>query len=309
MTDDLAGISINRFDSALYVWIESDDSINLLKLKTSYPEMMTLMGKALFKDIDTCSPDYYEKLINYFSEPTLKALYGDAITFYSSDSVRTKNISQELGLAFLKLQSLLPQTQMPAIYFHVSGLQQNFIVADSLISCSIDRYLGTDYPLYQDYFYDYQLKNMISERIVNDYLMVWIKSENPFRGKDNVLLDRMIYEGKALYAIATITENAAYKDVMNLTGQEFDWLKDNESALWTTIIERKHLYTPDIVTTDKYFLPSPATFLSDEAPGNTGSFIGFRIIQSFMNKTKSDFQELMKNNDSQDILTKSKYKP
>ncbi|MDR0835686.1 MAG: gliding motility protein GldB, partial [Tannerella sp.] len=91
--------------------------------------------------------------------------------------------------------------------------------------------------------------------------------------------------------------------------EEFDWLKKNESALWTTIIERKHLYNPDIVTTDKYFLPSPTSFLSDEAPGNIGSFIGFCIVKSYMNKTKSGFQELIKNNDSQDILTKSKYKP
>jgi hypothetical protein len=268
-----------------------------------------LIGKSLFHDINTCSSDYYKKIIDYFSQPTLKMLYKEATIYYSAHSARTKNISQELGIAFKKLKSQLPQIPIPAVYFHVSGLQQNFIVADSLISCSIDKYLGSDYHLYQDYFYDYQLKNMTPERIVNDYLTVWLKSENPFQGRDNILLERMIYEGKIIFIIAAITSNATYKEVMNLTDDEFEWLKNNESALWTIIIERKHLYTPDIVTVNKYFLPSPATFLSDNASGNTGSFIGFRIVQSYMKHTKSALHDLIKNNDSQDILAKSKYRP
>jgi uncharacterized protein YjaZ len=140
-------------------------------------------------------------------------------------------------------------------------------------------------------------------------LTVWLKSEYLFQGKDNVLLDRMIYEGKMIYILTALYKNTTYKDIMNLTDKEFAWLQENESALWTTIIERKHLYTPDIVTTDKYFLPSPATFLSDKAPGNIGNFTGFRIVQSYMKKTKSSCQELMKNNDVSDILKKSRYKP
>ncbi|MDR2384333.1 MAG: gliding motility protein GldB [Tannerella sp.] len=309
MLENTDTVHINRFDTALYYWIQSDDTTYLSSVKNACGDMFDLLGRALFQDDNTQTAEYNNKLINYFSEPTLKALYKDAITRFSPDSTRTKNISQELGVAFAKLKSLLPQIQIPAVYFHVSGLQQNFIVADSLISCSIDKYLGSDYPLYQDYFYDYQLKNMISSQIVNDYLTVWLKSENPFQGRENILLDRMIYEGKIIYLITAITKNTTYNKVMNLTDDEFDRLKNNESALWMTIIERKHLYTPDIVTTDKYFLSSPATFLSNQTPGNTGSFIGFRIVQSYINKTKSDCRDLMKNNDSQDILTKSKYKP
>ncbi|MDR2148081.1 MAG: gliding motility protein GldB [Tannerella sp.] len=308
-SDDTVSLKINRFDTVFYEWIQTDDAAALTFLQDSFPAMTALLGKALFKDTNAYTPAYYDNLINYFSEPTLKTLYHTAITYYSADSVRTKDIARELGATFVSMKSLLPDVQIPAVYFHISGLQQNFIVADSLISCSIDKYLGADYPLYQDYFYDYQLRNMTSSRMVNDFLTVWLKSENPFQGKDNVLLDRMIYEGKILYVMAAIYQSAAYKDLMNLTDEEDDWLKNNESAIWTAIIERKHLYDPDIVTTEKYFLPSPATFLSDEAPGNIGSFIGYRIVEAYMQRTKSDMQKLMKNTDYQDIITQSKYKP
>ena len=66
--------------------------------------------------------------------------------------------------------------------------------------------------------------------------------------------------------------------MMSFTKDEYEWCRNYEQTLWTTIIERKHLYTPDIVATSKYFQAVPATFISDEAPGDIGYFIGYRIV-------------------------------
>ena len=78
---------------------------------------------------------------------------------------------------------------------------------------------------------------------------------------------------------------------------------------WRQIIERKQLYTPDRVTTSKYFLERPSSFISDGAPGNLGTWIGWRIVTRYMERTNVSVAELMNHNDAQDILTKSKYKP
>ncbi|MCD7849188.1 MAG: hypothetical protein LUH63_05295 [Parabacteroides sp.] len=43
---------------------------------------------------------------------------------------------------------------------HVSGFNQNVLVGDSLLSISIDKYLGEEYPLYQEFFYDFQSRLM-----------------------------------------------------------------------------------------------------------------------------------------------------
>ena len=80
---------------------------------------------------------------------------------------------------------------------HVSGFNQNVLVGDSLLSLSIDKYMGKDYPLYQDFFYDSQKLKMQRGLVVPDYLAGWLMSEYPFAGKENVLLDRMIYEEKS----------------------------------------------------------------------------------------------------------------
>lgn len=309
MIDNSETIHINRFDSALFQWINSDNPLILAELKKEYPQMLEIIGKALFQTNNTDSSIFFDYLINYYSEPTLNSLYKDAITYYAADSLRTKNITEELSYGFAQLKKQFPLIQIPAVYMHISGLQQNMIVADSLLSCSIDKYMGSNYPLYEDFFYDYQRKNMIPERIAKDALNVWLKSEFPYQGKDNILLDRMIYEGKIIYILTQTGYDYTYGNMVSLTEKEYKWCREYESTLWTTIIERKHLYTPDIVTTSKYFQPAPSAFISEEAPGNLGNFIGYRIVERYMKQTKSTCEELMKNNDAQDILQKSKYKP
>jgi hypothetical protein len=263
--------------------------------------MSEMLGKALFRgdDID------FAHFRNYFSEPTLKSLYKDAGTLYSEIS----SIEKEFSYGFKRLKKRFPSMQIPAIYMHVSGFGQNMIVANGLLSCSIDKYLGADYPLYKDYFADYRRREMVPERIVKDGLSAWIQSEYPFRGRNNVLLDRMIYEGKIIYILTQTGKNYSYRNILSLTEKEYKWLRNHESAIWKVIIERKHLYTPDAATTSRYFQPLPSVFISDEAPGNLGHYIGYRIVSGYMKRTKSTCEDLMNNNDAQDILNKSKYKP
>ena len=309
MIDSTEIIHINRFDSALYKWIDSDNHTILAEIKNEYPMMLDMLGRSLLQTNDTNTSAFFDYLINYYSEPALKSLYKDAITLYSSNSVGTIQSEKELSYGFKQIKKHFPSMRIPAVYMHVSGLQQNIIVADSLLSCSIDKYMGADYPLYEDFFYDYQRKNMIPERIAKDCLSAWLKSEYPFDGKDNVLLDRMIYEGKIIYILKQIGSNYTFQNIISLTEDEYRWCMEYESSLWTTIIERKHLYTPDITTTSKYFQPSPSLFISEHAPGNLGNFIGYRIVERYMKQTKSTYEELMNNHDAQDILQKSKYKP
>ena len=307
--EDTNIVALNRFDEALLQWIESDNPQLIIQLKEFYPQMLDLLGKSLFQSDTMEIAEYYDKLINYYSEPTLLALYKDAVRYYADDSTRTIHIAKKLSDGFKQIKKLFPSMQIPAVYMHVSGLQQNMIVADSLLSCSIDKYMGMDYPLYADCFYDYQRRSMVPERIAIDGLNVWLQSEYPYHGRDNVLLERMVYEGKIIYTLMQLGVDFSYENIMSLTKDEYRWLRDYESALWTTIIERQHLYTPDISTTLRYFQPSPSTFITDQAPGNLGCYIGYRIIECYMKRTKSTCAELMKNNDAQDILKKAKYKP
>ncbi|MDR3142841.1 MAG: gliding motility protein GldB [Tannerellaceae bacterium] len=303
---DAAPVQIHRFDKALFQLIEADDDSTLQnRLLQEYYGMLDVTGKGVLNMQSPEAPGFFDRLVNYYSEPALKGLYRDAITAYDSIS----DIEKQLGAGFAYLQAHFPAMETPAVYMHVSGLNQNVLAAENLLSLSIDKYMGKTYPLYLNFFYDYQLEDMQRSHIVPDYLSGWLLSEYPFTGKENVLLERMVYEGKIRYLVSHALPGATPCELMGYSEKDYEWCTTHEKAVWKAIVERKHLYTPDHITANKYFEDMPSTFLSLDAPGKLGVWIGWQIVTGYMKETHTTPEELMKQTNAQEILTASKYKP
>ncbi|MDR2472567.1 MAG: gliding motility protein GldB, partial [Tannerella sp.] len=286
----------------------SRDDFN--RLQTNYPLMLDILGKSLFEqtaNVDTTQ--FYGMMLNYFSEPTLKAVYADALRIFADGSDTLKQVAAKLAHNVKRLGELFPDMRLPAVYMHVAGFRENILVADSIVSFSTDKYLGSDYYLYKNYFNSFRRRFMTPEHIASDCVKAWLRSEYPFTGNPDVLLDRMIYEGKIAYCQSLICRDATICSLMSLTDVEYQWCIDNEKALWTMIIERGHLYTPDKMTTEKYFMTCPSTFISPLAPHRIGEYAGFRIVEAYMKQTGATCLQLMQTTDSQTVLTKAKYKP
>jgi uncharacterized protein YjaZ len=183
------------------------------------------------------------------------------------------------------------------------------LAADNLLSVSIDKYMGKDYPLYLDFFYDYQREKMQRANIAPDCLTGWLMSEYPFAGKENVLLERMVYEGKMKYLVSQALPDVSPCDLMGYTAADYEWCGKNEALIWKTLVGRKHLYTPDLIATNKYFEDTPAAFLAAGAPGNLGAWIGWQIVRKYMEATAATPEALMQQTDAQEILAKARYKP
>ena len=282
-------VRIERFDRALLEMIESGDTALGKKLLDAYPYELEIVGKGVLNMQSPAQPGFFERLIRYYSEPTLKRLYEEAVAKYAD----VGDIETQLGQAFAFLKANFPEMQIPAVYMHVSGFNQNVLVGDSLLSLSIDKYMGENFPLYQAFFPNYQRIKMQRTRVAADYLAGWLMSEYPFEGNESVLLDRMLYEGKIKYIVSLALPELSPAQLMGYTEAEQAWCEAHEKTLWSTIIERKHLYTPDRLTTEKYLRDTPCTFLSDETPGNVGTWIGWRIISSYMQAVKPTLPDLM----------------
>ncbi len=302
---DATPMTVHRFDSAVYALISSGDTTLRSLLLDTYPEMTEILGKGVFNMQSPRQSGFFAKMESYYSEPTLKQLYADALEGFSDVS----GIEQSLGNAFAWMHEQFPAMQMPAVYMHVSGLSQNVLVGDSLLSLSIDKYMGSDYPLYWDFFYEHQRRRMEPAMVVPDYASGWLMSEYPFSGKENVLLERMVYEGKIKYVVLSALPDLPDASLMGYTGEDLKWCEENEAEIWKAIIERKHLLTPDQMMTERYFDDTPAIFLSDNAPSNIGVWIGLQIVRRYMSESGASIETLMQNEDAQDILTQSKYKP
>jgi hypothetical protein len=297
-------LQIIRFDEHLYRYLTQNDSGNLLDEHSSflneYGEKVIYVGK----------PDslgFQERLHAFFSEPALMALYRDEQSKFADIS----EINAELSYGMEILLSNFPQLQRPRIYMHVSGLNQNVIVTDEILSLSADKYLGADYPFYQDFFYEYQRQLMSPDRIVPDYLLGFMMANFPFEGNEEILSDRMLYEGKLRYLLSQCIPNREIWEYVGYNKEQYTWCMNHQSKIWKSILENQHLFKPDYVTTSQYLKEAPYTAsLPTESPGRTGVWLGYQIVVSYMkNHPETGMQELMNRTDYRDLLKLSKYKP
>ncbi|MDL2223220.1 gliding motility protein GldB [Bacteroidales bacterium OttesenSCG-928-M11] len=296
---------IIRFDKVLYEYLTNAESSD--KDLEKYSDFLDEFGRNVIKIGGVDSLGFYERLRNYFSEPTLMRLYADQQLVFSE----TEDLNRELAHGMTTLLNAFPEIDKPQIYMHVSGLEQNVILTDGIVSLSSDKYLGEDYPLYTYFFEDYRRALMSPDRVAPDYLLGFMMANFPFKGRQDVLLDRMIYEGKLRYLLSCLIPARENWEFVGYTKDQYDWCSRNEQNIWKQILENKHLFEPNYVVTDKYIREAPYTSsLPIESPGRVGIWIGFRIVDSYMkNHPRTTLSELIDLTDYQKLLQDSKYKP
>jgi hypothetical protein len=295
---------IQRFDTDLYACLFQDEPFALSEANRLF---LDEFGKHVIYIGASDSAGFDERLKNYFSDPVLRNLYRDEQAKMSDIT----QINNELADGMELLLKHFPSLKSPRIYMHVSGLDRNVVVTDAVLSLSADKYLGADYPLYQDFFYDYQRQLMTPERIVPDYLLGFLMANFPFKGNEEVLLDKILYEGKLRYLLSRLLPKRKAWEYVAYNEEQYQWCVDHEVKIWTFILENKHLFTPDYRTTERYIQPAPFTaFLPVESPGRVGVWLGFRIVGSYMkNNPQTSLNELIAITDYNQFLKKSKYRP
>ena len=304
MNNDSTEYTIIRFDTDLYRYLTQNEPDSVLKNHTDF---LNVLGAGILDIGKTDSTGFYSRLKTYFSDSTLMRIYKDEQEKFADLTVINKELSK--GLSGFLLQ--FPQIKPPKVYLHVSGFSQNVVVTDSILSLSADKYLGANYPLYQNYFYDYQRQLMSPDRMVPDYLLGFMMANLPFKGDEDVFLDRMLYEGKLRYFLSKLLPDRQDREYVGYDKNQYEWCVQHESLIWKTILEKRHLFTADYLTTNGYMKDAPHTAsLPDESPGRVGVWLGYRIISAYMKqKPRTDWKDLMENVDYKEILKQSKYKP
>jgi hypothetical protein len=86
---------------------------------------------------------------------------------------------------------------------------------------------------------------------------------------------------------------------------------NNEDQMWTYLIEHDLLFSSDKFIIRKLTGEAPFTsYFTNESPGKAAIWIGFRIIESYMERNRDiSLSEMMKNTDVQNILDNAKYNP
>ncbi len=257
------------------------------------------------------NPEALLQLYNYVTDPYLIDLYHDSRELWAD----TDKLASDLSRAFRFYEYHFPESDIPAIYTYISGLDYTMPImyAEGHLIIAVDTYLGSDYPAYEQIGIPrYMSQWMIPERTIVD--IFHSMADRYFRRLTHApetLLDHMIYEGKRLYFLDCMLP--ALPDSLKIaysTNQD-NWMKRNAGFVWSYKLENDLLFSTDHSVIQKFIREAPftATFSRQSAP-RTGIWLGWQIVRDYMKRNpETSLEELIMLTDSHRILTGARFRP
>lgn len=299
-------VRLHRFDLDFIALDTADIDGSLVKLAESYPDFYPLFMSNILMLHPEDSINNAQQIKTFLSDSVFMEVNQKVI----EETTNLTDTKADLSLAFNYLKHYFPDKDLFEIYLFISGFNQHFLLTDSIIAVGSDLYLGAEYEIYNAITHEYLMPNMRKEMLASDIIQHLLAEFFPYQGKAYVL-GNMLYEGKLLFLKEIIMPKSSAAMLIGYSHEDLQWCKQYEKAIWSTVVEEKHLFSTSRLLINQFVHPAPFTSpVSTESPGRLGSWIGWQIIKSYMqNNPDISLQALMADNDYQTILEKSNYRP
>ena len=173
--DGLANVSVARYDRIESLYLTTGDYSALQQMNTYFP----MQTRTLIEDVlhigKVDDPETNSRFLRFFQDSTLQRMLVDV----QQEFADMNDVNEELVSAFRRLQEEMPALEIPHIYAQIGSFDQSIIVADGSLGISLDKYLGVDYPFYQQNYSDGQRRMMNRSMIVPDCLGFYLLSLYP----------------------------------------------------------------------------------------------------------------------------------
>lgn len=307
-------LKIVRFEDELFKLDANNMDAALKKLHEKYPAFYTLYFNQVLP-LTKDSTKLAKAVKNFIKDPAMLKLKDTSHMVVNNFKEIEKELTSSLKLA----KYYFPEYKEPTFYTFISEYSfQNFIFKDIKsdgVGIGLDMFLGASF----DYkrldpqnanFSDYITRTFNKDHIVSKSMQTiiddWVGSQNGGR-----LIDQMIHNGKKLYIKKKLLPTTHDTLIFEYSAAQMQWVKENELEIWSFFIDQNLMYESRMSSINKYINDSPnAPGMPKEAPGKTANYIGYKIIEAYMNKNDNlELSDLIKDIDAQLILDESRYKP
>lgn len=294
------GLSIKRYEKALFTLDPSRLEEGLKKL---VPEYSIFLGDGDF------TPGEVSQIKDFITDESNKAAYAEVIKQYPN----LNKLSAGLQKAYEKYAQETGIERFPVTYTYVSGFDVQYPVkyADTAMIIALDMFLGKDFELYKKMGIPaYISSRYTEEHILPDCVKEMAYPLIPEKTGAYTLLDAMIEQGKLLYFTQALLPDTPKEMIVGFSKAQIKWCNENESNLWQFIIENELLFSTESKAMSMFMVDGPFTSsFSQDSPARTGAWLGWQIVDAYMNKNKVDLTTLTAIKNSREILDKSGYKP
>ena len=173
--DEDVKIAVERYDRIEGLYLTTGDYSALQQMYTNYPMQTRMLIEDMLHLGKVDDPEINGKFLRFFQDSTLQAMLQQV----RQQFVDMDDINADLTAAFTRLHEELPAAELPVIYAQVGSFDQSIVVGNGTLGISLDKYLGADYPFYQDNYPDDQRKMMVRSMIVPDCLSFYLLSLYP----------------------------------------------------------------------------------------------------------------------------------
>ncbi|MGB0917093.1 MAG: hypothetical protein ACPGU4_05845 [Flavobacteriales bacterium] len=308
LNDSEIELQFQRLDQDLFALNPAAGETNTDQLYADYGQFLVDYCEGVVQIGNPENEGFPYAVAQFITDENMKVLYDDTQTEYES----TEAIEAELNDAFRYFHYHFPDSVVPNVVFMISALNYPVVATKTTLGISLDMFLGADYPIYPMVgLPQYVYTNMKPEQVVPQAMKGWIQSMYETDATRNSLLDYMIFEGKMLYVMDALLRNTADSSKIGFNSQAIDWCSAYEPRIWAHLVEEELLYSTEYMSINKWINQAPfVSGIPKDSPGRLGQWVGWEIVRKYMKENPEiSIEELMLNQDSQEILTKSKYKP
>ena len=201
------GVVIDRYDQLEYRYLCTGDIAALQQMNTEYPTETRMLVEDLLQLGPANDPEMKKKLLYFFQDSTLKVLLRDVKEQYGDMS----DVEEQLTSAFDRLKTLRPGFEVPRVYTQISSLDQSIVAGNGFLGISLDKYLGSDYPLYLKYGYTERQRSMMDRTaIVPDCIGFYLLGLFPFPENDTTHAARIRHMGKIQYVVNLVMNHRQF---------------------------------------------------------------------------------------------------
>ncbi|SOE21199.1 hypothetical protein SAMN06298216_1670 [Spirosomataceae bacterium TFI 002] len=241
---------------------------------------------------------------NVVTHPETQKFYKEVLAGYGDFSA----LKNEFKAAFGEIKKTYPNFVPPTIYTTFTGLENDIYVSDSTVIISIEAFGGPK-ASYRPIQPEYLLKRYDRQYIVPTVIRL-LSQTFVEQSQSSTLLNDMIYFGKTFEFTREMMPNTSDSLIIGYADSTMKATWYSQDLVWAYFIDKQLLYEQKPAEKEKYLGERPfVTEIGPACPGRIGQWLGWRIIQKFRTENPDvSFQELMKLQDPEEVLRKSKYR-
>lgn len=250
----------------------------------------------------------------FLRDNAYKNIYTDATKKFAS----LDNVKEELTLALKLTKYYFPKYPIPTNLYTFIGPVDGVgtaLTSNHSFAIGLQGYLGKDYPVYQigyiaETYPPYKTRRFEEQYIATNCIKNIIEELYPDKSNGRPLAERLIEQGRRLYILDALLPNTADSVKTGYTQDQLDGCFKNENAIWSFFVQANLLFEREPSTVSPYVTDGPKTQeISEAAPGNIGTFIGWQIVKKWMAANPTTSLEQLMQTPTMTIFNGAGYKP